>query len=125
MAFRLERPRHGDGQWTQQVLWNFSGNADGGYPADSALAFQRDGNLLATTSGTVEDGPGLYGAVVQLVRPEGSRTAWKQRTLHTFTNGDDGAVPVGTVVEQEGQWYGTTFGWSGVAAAGTIYRIAP
>jgi hypothetical protein len=125
VAFELERPAFGTDRWTQRILWNFTGDVDGGYPADSALAMQRNGNLLATTSGTFEDGPGLYGAIVQLVPPAGSRTAWKERTLHTFTNGDDGAVPVGTVVAQDGQWYGTTFGWSGVAAAGTIYRIAP
>jgi len=125
VAFELERPAFGTDKWTQRILWNFSGGADGGYPANSALAMQRNGNLLATTSGTVLDGPGLYGAVVQLVRPAGKRTTWQQRTLHSFTNGEDGAVPVGTVVMQAGAGYGTTFGFTGVAAAGTVYRIVP
>ena len=125
VAFKLERPRYGDGQWTQQILWNFSGNADGGYPADSALAFQRDGNLLATTSGTNNDSLGQFGAIVQLVRPHPHETAWRERTLFSFTNDANGAVPVGAVVRRGGFWYGTTFGWSGVAAAGTVYRIAP
>ena len=125
VAFKLERPRHGNDPWTQQILWNFSGDADGGYPADSALALQRDGDLLATTSGTNNVGLGQYGAIVQLVRPEAHETAWKERTLFTFLNDANGAVPVGAVVERKGYWYGTTFGYSGVAAAGTIYRIAP
>jgi len=29
------------------------------------------------------------------------------------------------VLAQDGAWYGTTFGYSGVAAAGTVYRITP
>ena len=125
VAFELERPAFGNDRWTQRILWNFSGNADSGYPANSALAMQRNGNLLATASGTNNEGPGFYGAIVQLVRPEPGKTAWKERTLYSFTNGADGAVPVGTVVPQGGQWYGTTFGFTGVAAAGTVYRIAP
>jgi len=124
VAFELLRPAFGNDRWTEQVLWNFSGGADSGYPADSALAQQRNGDLLATASGT-NSGPGQYGAVVQLVRPEPGKTAWKERTLHTFTNGADGAVPVGAVVPHGGAWYGTTFGASGVAASGTVYRIVP
>ena len=125
VAFRLAPSRYGDGRWTQQILWNFSGNADSGYPADSALVMQRDGNLLATASGTSNAGLGQYGAIVQLVRPQAHETMWKERTLFTFANDANGAVPVGAVVARDGFWYGTTFGWSGVAGAGTVYRIAP
>lgn len=125
VAFRLDPPRYGDGRWTQEILWNFSGNDDGGYPADSALFMQRDGNLIATTSGTNNNSVGQYGAIVQLVRPQMHEAVWKERTLYSFTNEADGAVPVGAVVARGGFLYGTTFGFSGVAAAGTIYRIAP
>jgi hypothetical protein len=125
VAFRLERPRYGDGRWTQQILWNFSGNADGGYPADSALVMQRGGDLIATTSGTNNGSVGQFGAIVQLVRPQAHETAWRERTLFTFANDANGAVPVGAVVARGGFWYGTTFGYTGVAAAGTVYRIAP
>ena len=125
VAFKLEPPRFGDGPWTQQILWNFTGHADGCYPADSALAMQRNGNLIATTSGTNTAGPGQYGAIVQLVRPDAHQTAWKERTLFTFTNDADGAVPVGAVVAHNGLWYGTTYGYSGIAGAGTVYRVAP
>jgi len=125
VAFRLDPPRYGDGRWKQEILWNFSGNDDGGYPADSALAMQRDGNLLATTSGTNNDSVGQFGAIVQLVRPQMHEAVWKERTLFSFSNDANGAVPVGAVVARDGFWYGTTFGFSGVAAAGTVYRIAP
>ena len=125
VAFKLEPPRYGDGRWTQEILWNFSGNADGGYPADSALAMQRDGNLLATTSGTNNNSVGQFGAIVQLIRPRAHETTWRERTLFSFANDENGAVPVGAVVARGGFWYGTTFGYTGVAAAGTIYRIAP
>ena len=125
VAFRLDPPRYGDGLWTQEILWNFSGNEDGGYPADSALVMQRDGNLIATTSGTNNNSIGQFGAVVQLVRPQMHEAVWKERTLYTFTNEADGAVPVGAVVARGGFLYGTTFGYTGIAAAGTIYRLAP
>ena len=62
---------------------------------------------------------------MQLVRQHPHETAWQERTLFSFTNDANGAVPVGAVVRRGGFWYGTTFGWSGVAAAGTVYRIAP
>jgi uncharacterized repeat protein (TIGR03803 family) len=125
VAFKLEPSHFGNDQWTQQILWNFSGDADSGYPADSALAMQRSGNLIATTSGTNNAGLGQYGAIAQLVRPEAHETAWKERTLFTFANDANGAVPVGAVVAHKGSWYGTTYGYSGVAAAGTVYRITP
>jgi len=125
VAFRLEPSRYGDGRWTQEILWNFSGYADGGYPADSALVMQRDGNLIATTSGTNNDSLGQFGAIVQLVRPQMHEATWKERTLFTFTNDANGAIPVGAVVARDGFLYGTTYGYSGVAAAGTVYRIKP
>lgn len=125
VAFRLDPPRYGDGRWSQEILWNFSGNDDGGYPADSALAMQHDGNLLATTSGTNNNSVGQFGAIVQLVRPQMHEAVWKERTLFSFANDENGAIPVGAVVRRDGYWYGTTFGYSGVAAAGTVYRIAP
>jgi hypothetical protein len=86
---------------------------------------QRDGNLLATTSGTNNNSVGQFGAIVQLVRPRAHETAWRERTLFSFANDENGAVPVGAVVGRGGFWYGTTFGYTGVAAAGTVYRIAP
>lgn len=88
----------------------------------SSVAHDRQGNLYATTA---SGGRYNKGAVYRLA-PDGSETI-----LHSFSGGpDDGAAPLGIVVDGTGNLYGlTTAGGSGRCAraegCGTIFRIAP
>jgi hypothetical protein len=59
-----------------------------------------------------------------------SLQGWKERTLHSFNGGSDGATPqAGPVSDSQGRVYGTTKnGGSGVGCNegyGTVYEITP
>jgi uncharacterized protein YceK len=121
-AFELSPPSTRDGSWTQNVLWNFSGDTDGAFPANGKLTWVEDG-LVGMTSGGGNDPVGIYGSVVKFIAPTHGQTSWTEQTLYTFTNDANGAVPVGDLLSRDGALYGTTYGWSGVAAGGTVYSI--
>jgi uncharacterized repeat protein (TIGR03803 family) len=101
---------NGNGQWGEQVLYNFcavSGCADGGLPT-AAVVLDTAGNLYGTTSGGGNSGCGHgCGTVFQLA--PGSEGTWTETVLYTFSGGRDGGVPVaGLVLDKAGNLYGTT-----------------
>jgi hypothetical protein len=84
--------------WTEKILYNFAGQADGGTP--NSLLIGHDGNLYGT------GGSGVYpwaGMVFQLV-PSGG--IWTKNTLYTFTGTTDGSQPAGLVQDASGNLYG-------------------
>jgi uncharacterized repeat protein (TIGR03803 family) len=108
---------------TETVLYTFSGGSDGGNP-QSALIFDRKGNLYGTTAG---GGANRDGTVFKL------NASGKEKVLYSFAGGSDGNLPIsGLVADKSGNLFGTTnlggsntdcagFGNSG---CGTIYEIA-
>ena len=90
------------GQWTESILYNFSGGGDGGDP-NGSLLFDRAGNLY----GTANFG-GAYGAgVVYELYP--SSNGWSEIVIYSFTGGSDGSNPgVGVVMDGAGNLYGAT-----------------
>ena len=96
-------------------LHTFTNGTDGGHPYAS-LVQGTDGNFYGTTpSGGGKNG---YGTVFQ-VTPAGALT-----TLHTFTNGLDGASPIAGLVQgADGQFYGAAHG-GGTNGYGTIFKIS-
>jgi len=106
--------------WTQSVLYNFTGGADGGEPY-KGVTVDRQGNLYGTAvtggSGACEGGCGV---VYRLTNSGGT---WKQRVIHSFTGGDDGSGPGARVtVDRSGNIYGMT-PTGGLYGLGTIYKI--
>ncbi|HYL28097.1 MAG TPA: choice-of-anchor tandem repeat GloVer-containing protein [Candidatus Nitrosotalea sp.] len=103
----------------ERVLHDFTGGSDGFGPG-GGLAADAHGNLFGTTP----DG-GAYGAgtVYELYR---HGTTWKERVLHAFTGGTDGATgSLGRlVVDNAGSVYGVTE-VGGANSAGTVYRLTP
>ena len=107
---------------TQTVLYTFSGGSDGAQP-EGAVILDRKGNLYSTTDG---GGANRVGTVFRLT-PDG-----KEKVLHSFADGSDGASPVaGPTMDKAGNLYGTTnYGGGGNlcegfgTACGTIYKIA-
>jgi uncharacterized repeat protein (TIGR03803 family) len=97
----------------ETVLYNFTGAADGGYPAAGVI---RDpaGNLYGTT---YAGGAGISGVVYEL------NTAGQETALYSFTNGADGGyTTAGVVRDSEGNLYGTT-GYGGAANVGVVYYL--
>ena len=98
-----------------QVLHEFTGyaSADGGPTAPLILA--SDGNLYGTTKQTGE----AHRGTIFRMTPSGVVT-----TLHTFIGGDDGAEPVGALLQaHDGSFYGTT-SKGGRFDNGTSFRIS-
>lgn len=106
---------------TAQVLYSFSGETDGGYPA-SDLVTDAAGNIYGTS---VEGGTFGSGAVFQLAPSAGG---WTQTVLYSFTSGADGGQPYGGVtLDSQGNLYGTAVvGGNGRACedgCGVVYKL--
>jgi uncharacterized repeat protein (TIGR03803 family) len=89
-----------DPKGNETVLHNFTGGADGWFPAEGELALDAAGNIYGAASG---GGSGRFGVVFKL---DGTGT---ETVLHNFTGGLDGEGPHGSVVlDAAGNLYGTT-----------------
>jgi uncharacterized repeat protein (TIGR03803 family) len=110
-VFSLTPPTGGQGAWTEQTLWSFTGAMDGAKPA-SALVQAPNGKLYGTAS---SGGGSGAGTVFELTPTGGSAPAWNLKTVWTFSGGADGAAPMAAlIVDSAGSLYGTTeFGGGG------------
>ena len=112
-VYRLTHAKSG---WTESILYNFTGNADGGYPT-AGLIFDRAGNLYGTAPVSSSGG----GTVFQLVP---SADAWTENVLYTFQNGSDGGQPyAGLIFDGTGNLYGTTAA-GGAGNGGTAFELS-
>ena len=111
-----------DGRWTESVLYTFctlTNCVDGGFPAAS-LIFDRAGSLYGTT---VVGGAHDFGTVFQLTPTADGR--WKEKVLHHFTDGKDGASPYATLIfDAAGNLYGTTM-FGGTSSNGNVFKLTP
>jgi uncharacterized repeat protein (TIGR03803 family) len=101
----------------ETILHSFDGGNDGAFPI-SALVMDGDGNLYGTTP---SGGVSLAGTAFKL-KPNG-----KIKVLHSFTGGDDGSTPAGSLImDVTGDLYGATAaGGAGGASVGTVFRLSP
>jgi len=113
---------------TFNVIYNFTGGADGAYPS-TGLTIDAADNIY----GTAFDGGGThrYGTVFSL---DNDGTGWILSPLHSFTGGDDGAGPAARlVIGPDGALYGSTSAGGGGSCqqsngdlgCGTVYSIRP
>ncbi len=94
------------------VLHSFSGT-DGADP-QAGLILDSSGNLYGTTQG---GGSWINGTVFTL------DTSGNLNVLHSFSGGNDGALPdAGLVLDSSGNLYGTTAG-GGSAGYGTVFSL--
>jgi uncharacterized repeat protein (TIGR03803 family) len=141
-VFKLTPPRQGETNWTETVLYRFTGGSDGWSPV-SALVTDATGALYGTTLyggvGQCRDEWGWVagcGTVLKLTPPRPNQTAWTKTTLYRFRGGNDGGHPEGRLLRGAGgAIYGTTYlgGRSrcaggtpnAVIGCGTVYKLAP
>ncbi len=108
LAFELSRGSNG--AWTEKVLHNFTGDADGGPFA--SLIFDASGNIYGVSSYAVfKLTPGLNGS-------------WTEKQIYKFSGGIDGTYPEsGLIADKNGNFYGmTTFGGQ---HHGTVFELTP
>ena len=117
-VFELSPPAQGQTKWTETVIYNFTGNNDGGEPFGAVL-LGKDGSLYGTTAGY---GQFNYGTVYQLTPPAKQGGAWNINVLHAFSGGNDGEVPrAGLISDASGALYGTTAGFDN--SYGTVFKL--
>lgn len=91
----------------------FSGDIDGAFPY-AGLIQGKDGFLYGTTEG---GGASYYGTIFKMAYSGG------KSLLYSFTDGNSGANPYGTLVQgTNGNFYGTTYA-GGTNAYGTIFKM--
>jgi uncharacterized repeat protein (TIGR03803 family) len=132
-VFELVRPVPPNKQWTEIVLYDFTGGdggTDGGYPL-AGVIFDAVGNLYGTTS---IGGTSNLGSVFELTPPATEGGQWTESVLYSFQGGTaDGENPgsAGVVLDSLGNLYGVTLrGGSGVQeygfdSTGIAYRLTP
>jgi hypothetical protein len=100
------------------VLHSFNSNgSDGSYPYGGVI-FDAKGSLYGTT---VEGGRYDLGIAFELLPATGEK--WKERVLHSFGGGSDGASPnAALTVDSSGNLYGTTFS-GGNAGVGSVFEL--
>lgn len=120
VIFELSPPAKGETAWTQTTLYSFTGGNDGSNP-QAALMMDAKGNLYGTT---YSGGASGNGVVFELAHKKAKGT-WTYRTLWSFTGGNDGGVPAGSLsMDSAGNLYGsTTQGGTGVV--GTVFELSP
>jgi len=92
------------GDWSETVLYSFTGGLDGANPYYSGVIFDASGNLYGTS---VDGGASNLGTVFELSRTGGG---WSEKVLYSFAGGLDGASPyAGLVFSAAGSLYGTTY----------------
>ena len=121
VVYELSPPAAGQTAWTQTTLYAFTGKRDGGNP-QAGLFLGPDGVLYGTTYAGGADGQGV---VFKLTPPKSGETAWTETVLWTFTGGDDGSEPSGSLImDAAGNVYGATTG-GGTGVVGTVFKLSP
>jgi uncharacterized repeat protein (TIGR03803 family) len=103
----------------ETVLYNFTGGNDGSGPG-GGVVFDKAGDLYGTTP---DGGADSAGTVYELIHRTGG---WRERVIHTFTGGADGAVgSLGLLlIDGSGDLFGVTEG-GGAHAAGVVFEMLP
>lgn len=117
-------PQSGGG-WAYNVLYSFGAypTSGDGLGPNSALVFDKQGNLFGTTSeGGVAGCFEGCGTVFELSPVGGG--VWKEQLIHEFPgDGSDGELPSGGLtIDSSGQLYGTAQN-GGATGSGILYQL--
>jgi uncharacterized repeat protein (TIGR03803 family) len=115
----FEETRGKNGSWTENVLYNFTGETDGGL-ANAPLIFDSAGSLYSTTLAGGSDG---VGNVFKLTR--NAKGEWALTTLYSFENVDGVYPESGVIFDTTGNLYGTTYEGGAYNSSGTVFELTP
>jgi uncharacterized repeat protein (TIGR03803 family) len=127
-VFKLTPPANGQTNWTETVLYGFTGGTDGANPNASLIA-DKNGALYSTTeyggSGTCPINNSGCGMVFKLTPPATGQTAWTETVLYSFQgfNGRSSRPESGLIFDAaEANLYGTTT-QGGSSGCGTVFKL--
>jgi len=105
---------------TQNVLYAFTGGADGGLPFSGGVVFDNAGKLYGTTQ---RGGAHGQGTVFQLSPSSVGR--WTESVLYSFSGGSDGGLPAaGVILDHDGNVYGTASqGGDPSCLCGVVFKL--
>jgi uncharacterized repeat protein (TIGR03803 family) len=113
------------GNWTERVIYRFSGNQDGASPL-GGLTVGPNGHFFGVTS--YGGGSCGCGTVFELAR---TRRGWRETVLYRFRGRSDAASPgyESVVFDAAGNLYGTTSNGGFIkktsSAYGTVFELLP
>jgi uncharacterized repeat protein (TIGR03803 family) len=118
MVYSLTPPAAPGGAWTETILYEFMGGANGAYPTGGVI-FGSDGQLYGTTSA---GGSANLGTIFKLTPPTVNGNPWTYTLLHAFSGtNDDYGQPENTLLLRHGIFYGTASG--GANNAGSVFEL--
>jgi uncharacterized repeat protein (TIGR03803 family) len=129
-AYELTPQRNG--KWKRTVLHGFTGGKDGEFPSGN-LILDAAGNLYGTaeSGGAASNSNGCdFGCGTVFKLTPGAK-AWTFSVLYSFTGGQDGRQPDGTLAfDASGNLYGTTETGGGTGCdfgygCGTAFELSP
>ncbi len=105
VVFSLTPPKNGNGPYTEQIVWSFTGGNDGAYP-EAPVTLDKSGLLYGTPSDGANNN---NGSAFKLTPPAQHHGTWTEATLWDFS-GTDGSQPsAGLTADKSGVLYGTTY----------------
>jgi hypothetical protein len=111
-------------QYTETVLYNFTGAADGGLPSQPPILAPVPEAAFAIYGTTASGGSGGLGGVFELLWDLGSGT-WVESLPFSFAWGYPG-IPSSALLESNGDFYGVTAnGYANSDPGGTIFQLSP
>jgi uncharacterized repeat protein (TIGR03803 family) len=109
------------GHWKKTVVYDFPDWHNGALP-NSTLVLDKAGNLYGIGGGGNQGcGPYTCGVVFKLAPQKNGQ--WKYSPVHKFS-GPDGNFPVGVIVDDKGNIFGTTAN-GGTYNSGVAFEITP
>lgn len=121
-AYRLVQTTDG---WSERVIYQFKGGADGSIPVDRLIADANGSLYGATAEGGLPgpDGHFVTGTVFRLDPPSAAVAHWTKTILYEFQGDEDGYSPQGGVtLDEHGTLYGTTE-VGGAHFGGTVFKL--
>jgi len=116
VAYKLTPPASGSGPWTEEILYSFTGKADGGFPNGNLLI---DGASKVVYGTASIGGAGGDGGIFTLT----PGNPWTENLIYSF-KADRFSAPTGGVVSYHGDLFGVASGGSRYDQ-GVLYRLRP
>ena len=118
-VFRLLAPNTASPEWTFELLYSFTGGADGGQ-SYAGLVIDPQGSLYGVT---FLGGANNVGVVFQITKTGPHR--WTETVLHNFSGGADSNPDSAMLRDQNGNLFGTATGVSKSYETGELFELTP
>jgi len=121
-VFQLTPPATKGGAWSNKTLYTFASYSAGAFPF-GGLVIDGNGVLYGTTEAGGASGAGI---VFSLTAPAQQGKQYTLKTIHAFTNGNDGGAPYGNLIlGTGGVLYATVTAGCNYGAGGVLQFTPP